>query len=481
MALKKNLFYNLLLSISQILFPLISIPYISRILEAEGIGKVNSIDSFTYFMVVIAELGFSTYAVREISKLQSNKQALQQRTNQLISLHIVSTLLVTILYSIALYFLWLKIQSTPMLWFSALFYIGNIFNCEWYYWGTEKFKYIAIRSIVTRFVGLFFIFVLIKLPTDFEKYYGIIVCTMMANIIMNAIQILPNFKLSFSNLKSDFKNCLPVYFIGLLYSVTNMLDNVLLSLTASFVAVANYSNAAKIVRISGALITDSFIVFFSRTSSLIAENRNEHANELLAKTIELIWICCIPLTAGIFIFSGQFTHIYFGNTLASVANDLVILSIFPLLKSFSLFLGKQILMSNHLDKIALKGYILGSFSFVILNIILSSYFEDLGCSFALIIAELMIVIFFIYKSKDFIKLKDFELLKNGLLFTLTLLFFYLIKLGMNAYLSETLFNFLVAIILSILFYLILLIFCFRYIIVKDFLAIIKNKFKISSD
>ena len=161
-------------------------------MEAEGIGKVNSIDSLTYFLVVVAELGFSTFAVREISKLQSNKKALQERSNQLISLHIVSTLLVTVVYALSLYFLWLKIQSTTMLWFSILFYVGNVFNCEWYYWGTEKFKYIAIRSIVTRFVGLFFIFLLIKLPSDFEKYYGIIVCTMMVNIVLNAIQILPN-------------------------------------------------------------------------------------------------------------------------------------------------------------------------------------------------------------------------------------------------------------------------------------------------
>ncbi len=477
MALKKNLFYNLLLSLSQILFPLISIPYISRILEAEGIGKVNSIDSFTYFIVVIAELGFSTYAVREISKLQSNKQALQQRTNQLISLHIVSTLLVTILYSIALYFLWLKIQSTTMLWFSALFYIGNVFNCEWYYWGTEKFKYIAIRSIVTRFVGLFFIFVLIKLPTDFEKYYGIIVCTMMANIVLNAIQILPNFKLSFSNLKSDFKNCLPAYFIGLIHSITLMLDNVILGFTSTFVAVAYYGNAVKIVRISGALITDSFTVFFPRATILVHEEKQEELNALFEKTIQLIFIFSIPLSIGLFVFAHFFTAIYFGKTLQLVANNLMILSAYPIIKSFNYFFSRQILLSHHQDKTALKGYILGSIFFVIGCIVFSYFWQDKGCSLAIILSEIMMLIYFYLATKKYLSEVSFSFFQYLLLAIVTAIIFVGVKMSVQYYFPTNLFSLLLAIFIAMFFYTIYLFFIIRNQFAISLLSILKNKLK----
>jgi O-antigen/teichoic acid export membrane protein len=476
LALKKNLFYNLLLSLSQIFFPLISIPYISRILEAEGIGKVNSIDSLTYFIVVIAELGFSTYAVREISKLQSNKQALQQRTNQLISLHIVSTLFVTILYSIALYFLWLKTQSTTMLWFSALFYIGNVFNCEWYYWGTEKFKYIAIRSIITRLIGLFFIFVLIKLPTDFEKYYGIIVCTMMANIVLNAMQILPNFKLSFSNLKSDFKNCLPVYFIGLIHSITLMLDNVILGFTSTFVAVAYYSNAAKMVRISGALITDSFTVFFPRATVLIHQEKKEELESMYEKTIQLIWILSIPLSIGLYIFADFFTAIYFGKTMQLVANNLLILSVYPIIKSFSLFFSRQILMSNHQDKTALKGYVLGSGVFIIACILFSYFWQDKGCSFALILAEMSMLLYFYLATKKYLLNIPFHVLKYVLLATVTWILFLGIKTAVQYYLATTLFSLILAIVLALFFYLLYLVFIVKNEFVHTLFALLKNKF-----
>lgn len=477
MALKKNLFYNSLLSISQILFPLVSIPYISRILSVDGIGQVNTIDSMTYFLVVIAELGLSTYGVREISKVQSSNEKLKQRTNELISLHIISTLVTCIIYAISIFLYWQKIHSATMVLFSVLFFVSSIFNCEWYYWGTEKFKYIAIRSIATRSFGLTFIFLLIKSSADFEKYYGIMVCTFLVNIIFNASTLLPNFKFTKKNIVVDFKASIAVYFIGLLYSVTNMLDNVILSLTASFVAVANYSNAVKIVRISGALITDSFIVFFSRTNNLIAENKTESVHDLLSKTIELIWLFSIPLSAGLIVFAAPFTYIYFGENLTTVASNLMILSIFPMLKSFNLLLGKQILMSNHLDSIALYGYILSSSIFVVLNILLSSFYADLGCSFAIVISEFIMMVYFIFKSTKYITLKNFELLKNGAIAFFTLLLFYFIKLLIYHFMASTLFSFFVAIFISLFFYIVLVLGFSNYVVTKHLLMIIKRKIK----
>ena len=477
MALKKNLFYNLLLSVSQILFPLISIPYISRVLEAEGIGKVNSIDSFTYFLVVVAELGFSTFAVREISKLQSDKKALQERTNQLISLHIVSTLLVTVVYALSLYFLWLKIQSSTMLWFSILFYVGNVFNCEWYYWGTEKFKYIAIRSIVTRFVGLFFIFLLIKLPSDFEKYYGIIVCTMMANIVLNAIQIVPNFKPTFSNIKLDFKKCLPAYLIGLIHSITLMLDNVILGFTSTFVAVAYYGNAVKIVRISGALITDLFAVFFPRATILVHEEKQEELNSLFEKTIQLIFLFSIPLSIGLIVFGHFFTAIYFGKTLQLVADNLLILSAYPIIKSFNYFFSRQVLLSHHQDQTALKGYLLGSILFVVGCIVFSYFWQDKGCSFAIILSETMMLIYFYLASKKWLAQVSFSFLPYLLLALVTAIIFVGVKMSVQYYLPTNLFSLLLAIFLAMFLYAIYLFVILRNQFAISLLSIFKNKLK----
>lgn len=479
MALKKNLFYNLLLSVSQILFPLISIPYISRVLEAEGIGKVHSIDSFTYFLVVVAELGFSTFAVREISKLQSDKKALQERTNQLISLHIVSTLLVTVVYALSLYFLWLKIQSTTMLWFSILFYIGNVFNCEWYYWGTEKFKYIAIRSIVTRFIGLFFIFLLIKLPSDFEKYYGVIVCTMMANIVLNAIQIVPNFKPTFSNIKLDFKKCLPAYLIGLIHSITLMLDNVILGFTSTFVAVAYYGNAVKIVRISGALITDLFAVFFPRATILVHEEKQKELNTLFEKTIQLIFLFSIPLSIGLIVFGHFFTAIYFGKTLQLVADNLLILSAYPIIKSFNYFFSRQVLLSHHQDQTALKGYLLGSILFLVGCIVFSYFWQDKGCSFAIILSETMMLIYFYLASKKWVAQVSFSFLPYFLLALVTAIIFVGVKMGVQYYLPTNLFSLLLAIFLAMFLYAIYLFVILRNQFAISLLTILKNKLKSS--
>ena len=152
-GVKQNLFYNFLLSISQILVPLISIPYVSRILDPEGIGRVGFVDGFTYYFVVLAEAGIMVYGIREVARCRQDKQALGQLVNELLSLHIRSSLISLILYAGAVWFLWSKVGDIRLLYFSVAFLLVNAFACEWYFIGQERFRYIALRSILIRLGG----------------------------------------------------------------------------------------------------------------------------------------------------------------------------------------------------------------------------------------------------------------------------------------------------------------------------------------
>jgi O-antigen/teichoic acid export membrane protein len=125
--LKKNLSYNFILSLSQLLFPLISIPYISRVLDPAGIGKVSFIDSFTWYFISFAEFGIVTYGIREIAKNRNDPAFLKKLSAELLLLHMITSGVVLAVYLPVVFLLWHKIGDIRLLFFSLSFFVVNFF------------------------------------------------------------------------------------------------------------------------------------------------------------------------------------------------------------------------------------------------------------------------------------------------------------------------------------------------------------------
>ena len=398
MSLKKNLAYNFLLSLSQIAFPLISIPYIARVLDPEGIGKVSFIDSLTYYFIVIAEAGIVSYGIREVSRRRDKPSELKKLVSDLVSLHLLTSAISLILYIGLVALLYKKINDIRLILFSVSFLLVNAFSCEWYFWGTEKFRYITLRSLVTRLLGLASIFLLINEKGDYIIYYGIITVTAIANLIWNSAKLFADVDIGFKKIewKKHVHYLIITYQISLVYSVVILLDNVFLQVLSTSAAVAYYAFAAKVVRISGALVTDALLVFYPRTVSLIFNKENEAFRHTVLRSSQLIVLITIPMAAGIFLLADQFTIVYFGNAFIPLSLNLKILALYPLLKAFSLFLNKQLLMPFDKEKLVLRGLWIGAIAFIVATIPLSYWFADKGTSMAVLFSEIAVLTSNIY-------------------------------------------------------------------------------------
>ncbi|MGI8599483.1 MAG: oligosaccharide flippase family protein [Chitinophagaceae bacterium] len=415
-SLKKNLLYNFLLSVSQVAFPLISIPYISRVLDPEGIGRVSFIDSFTYYFIALAEFGIVVYGIRETSRKKNDLPALHKLVSELVSLHIITSCISLFIYSIVVFFLYQKINDPRLILFSVSFLLANFFASEWYFWGKERFKYIAIRSVITRALGLISIFLLINTPEDYLIYYAIIVVTSILNITWNAIILFKEVNISFRkiNWRQHIKYTRITYKISLLYGIVTVLDVVFLRMVSTVVAVAYYAFAAKIVRISGALVTDMLLVFFPRTVALLHEKEEVKLQQTILHASELILLASIPMATGLYLLADTLTLAYFGAAFLPVAVNLKILCIYPLIKSYSLFINKQLLLAFDMEKLVLKGLLTGAVVFIVSTLILSYLYADNGTSFAIIISELTVLLANIYYVKKINKYIVFFNLKTFL-------------------------------------------------------------------
>ena len=412
MSIKRNLVYNFILSVSQVFLPLLSIPYISRVLNPAGIGEVSFIDSFTFYFISIAEFGIVVYGMREIARLRNEPEEKEKLVSELVLLHIISSSLTLILYGIAVYFIWNKIHDTRILYFSLSFLIVNFFACEWYFLGMEKFRYITFRSVLTRILGLISIYLLIKEPSDYFIYYAIIASSAIMNSLWNNYLLFKEVSLSFKNI--NWKRHIPklriTYFISLVYGITLILDNVLLRIVSTASAVGYYAFSVKIVRISTTLLSDSLQVFFPRIVSFLKENNQKQVQLMITRNLQLLILFSVPICAGVFLLAEPLVIIFLGEQFIPATDNLKILATFPLLKSYNLFLSKQVLISHNRERLYLNGLLVTSLVFVFLMLLLSYKYADLGASYAIMFAEiLLLVINYYYVRKTSMHLQVFDL------------------------------------------------------------------------
>lgn len=392
-SIRKNLAYNTILSASQVLLPLISIPYISRVLDPEGIGKVSFIDSFTYYFISIAEFGIVVYGMREIARIKDNVAQRGKVVSELLALHVLSSCIALVLYLVSIFFVWDKIRDVRLLLFSLSFLLVNFFACEWYFLGMERFKYITIRSLITRLLGLASIFVLIKAPDDYYIYYATITLAAIGNSLWNNYLLFKEVPISFKgiNWKKHIAYTKITYFISLTYGVTLLLDNVLLRMMSTAAAVAFYAFPMKIARTFSALLTDSLLVFFPRIVAFLKDNDRVQVQRVLLKNLQLLIFFGIPVSAGLYLVAEQLISVFLGDQFLPAVNNLRILAFFPLLRSYNLFLSKQVLITHNKEGLYLVSLTTGSILFVVLTLVLSYYFADTGACYAILAAELLML------------------------------------------------------------------------------------------
>ena len=387
--IKRNLAYNFALSCSQLLLPLLSIPYVSRVLDPAGIGRVGFIDSFTFYFVIIAEFGITTYGIREVAKCQDDPVKLHKLVPQLLTLHAISSLFTLLVYATGIMLLWQRIGEMRLVLFSFSFFIAHCFACEWYFMGREKFGYIAIRSIVVRLLGLASIFVLVRQPADYYLYYAAIVGSAVLTTVWNIAIMFREIPFSFRQVawRQHLRFVWVTYLISLFYSIPLMLDNVLVGLVSTVTMVGLYSFSVKVVRIGSTILTDSFLIFFPRIVSLSHEMKQEQLLQKLSLNVQFIILLAIPMGVGLFLVADELALVFFGPKFTGTADNLRILALFPLIKGLSLFLSNPVLIAQHRELAVLKNLVVSSSLFIILALLLSFLYGAVGASIALIIAE----------------------------------------------------------------------------------------------
>ncbi|WP_455669613.1 flippase [Phocaeicola sp.] len=408
LSIKRNFLYSSILTVSGYLFPLMTYPYISRILGVDNIGLCNFIDSIINYFVLFSMLGIGIVGVREIAKNKTDKEGLSLCFRDIIVFNLVSTLIVEVVLLSSVFFIPQLYVHKEMVFIGALKLLANVFLIEWFYKGMEEFRYITLRSIIVKAVYVISVFLFIHKAEDYAVYYLLLTGMYVVNAILNWTY-LRRF-LSFT-----VKSACPLRYgrtiavmgcYSILTSMYTTFNVIYLGFIAGETEVGYYTTATKLYTIIMALFTAFTGVMLPRMSALVAEGRMDEFNRLTDLSCTILFKFSLPLVALTVIYAPEIVHLISGDGYEGAVTPMRIVMPLMVIIGYEQIIIVQTLMPLKKDKAVFINSMVGAVVGLMLNFLLVPYFKSIGSAIVWVCSEVAVMLsaqHFVFKctSKPF--------------------------------------------------------------------------------
>ena len=405
-SLRKNAFLNIVYKLSSILFPLITYPYVSRILLADNLGRVSFFTSLTNYMLMIGSLGISTYGIRIVAKTRNNKRELSVVVKELLIINLVVTFIASLFLIASIIFVE-KFQKNLLLMFISLCQILIApLGMEWLYGGLEQYEYIAKRSITMKIISLIFIFLFVHEKEDYIIYAAILMLGYIGNYICNFVYSKKFIDYSIKQkwkLKRHLKAVLILFASILAINIYTNVDTLMLGFIKGDRAVGLYDVACKGKLVLLSLINSISTVLFPRLSYYLAEKDIVSYNKVLKKSISVIMGIAIPLSIFFVIEAKDVVIFLGGNAYEDATLCMQILMPILIISGFSNITGNQILLPHGKDISYMRAVMTGAIVDIILNLFFMPRYSLYGAAFATLMAEIVQMLLQLWQARVYLK------------------------------------------------------------------------------
>lgn len=406
-SLLSSFIYNSIFTTLNIIFPLITLPYASRVIGAAGIGKVNFSNSIANYFLIIASLGIPLYGIREVAKIRDNSEKLSKIFTEIFLINSISTIISIILYYVMIlnvnYF-----SNNKLLFIVSGFSIFlNIANIDWLYQGLEEYKYIALRSIIFKVISLICLFTFVKTKDDYITYALINILAIGGNNIINIINIRKFTSFSFKNLEFNkhIKPITTLLSIQLAVNIYINLDTTMLGILSGDDKVGYYTSASRVNKIIVTVITSVSTILLPRLSYYIEKNNMDEFKRIINKAIKVLILLNIPAMIGTIFLSNEIITVLFGKEFMPSIMTMRIMSPLIIILSIGNLFGQQILMTIGRENELLKSVVIGAIINFTFNFILIPNMNQNGAAISTVIAEFFVMLVQVKIALKYIKVK----------------------------------------------------------------------------
>ncbi|WP_405315457.1 flippase [Lactobacillus helveticus] len=405
-SLGLNAFFNGMRSVLSLIFPLITFPYISRVLSVSGIGIYNFSNTYVSYFILIAGLGIATYAVREGAKYRNQKEKIEEFTSQVFSINIIATIVAYLLLFLSLViFKNLNNYVTCILIFSLQILFTTL-GTEWIYTIYEDYAYITIRSIAFKILSIILLFILVRKPSDYLWYATITVLAAVGSNILNFIHARSfiNIRLTLNTKwRYHLKPIMIIFASAVAVTIFTASDTTILGILKNDYAVGIYSTSVKIYQITEGLLSAILTVTIPRLAMLWGQKRRSEYNDVLTRVINTLGILVLPASVGLIMLSREVVLIIAGYKFLPSVNSLRIITWAIIFSIFSWIFSDCVLIPVKRESEVLRNTLVTATINVILNFILIPSMSYDGTALSTVIAEFSVMIMNGYSCRDIIK------------------------------------------------------------------------------
>ena len=401
-SIKSNIIYSSVLTVANYLFPLITYPYVTRVLGVANIGLCNFVDSVVSYFILFSMMGMTTLGIREVAKAKEDKEKLSSVFSSLLVINFFATFIVITIFAASIFLVPRFSECRSLLFIGIIKVIFNYLLIEWFYRGLEDFRYITIRSVLVRLVYVICVFVFVKKADDYSIYYLLSVLTIVVNACINIKHSKGLVKFSFGslNMRLFIKPFIILGIYALLTSMYTSFNVTYLGFVTDDTEVGYYTTATKIHAIILSLFTAFTGVLMPRLSSLAANNDRKEFYRLFSKSISLLYIFSFPVMIYSFIYAEDIISLIAGPGFEKSAICLRIIVPNILIIGLEQIYITQGLMSLSKDRAVFINSIIGASVGIISNLLLVPSIQSIGSSFVWIVSEIAVLsssLFFISK------------------------------------------------------------------------------------
>ena len=389
-SLKSNVILNMMLTLSGIIFPLITFPYVTRVLQPEGTGQIAFANSIVNYFSMFAALGIPTYGIRTCAKVRDDRDVLSRTVCEIMAVNFIMTAISYLVLGVAVILIEKLHDVSCLIAIFSLNMILSFIGVEWLYKALENYSYITARSLIIKTISVVLMFVFVKTKEDVVIYAGILVLANTGYGIFNFLNLKKY--ISFTKIKSIdiFKHIKPISIFFAMTVATTIytnLDATMLGFMCTDTDVGIYDVAVKIKVILVSIITSLGMVLLPRASYYIENKKITEFRRVSGKAMEFVLAVSIPCTLAFTITADKCIVFLSGSAYKAATVPMRIIMPTLILIGITNIIGLQMLVPLGKEIIVLFSEIIGAVIDLILNIILIPLYGAAGAALGTLAAE----------------------------------------------------------------------------------------------
>lgn len=426
MKIIKNYLYNVFYQVFALLVPLITMPYIARVLGPTGVGINSFTNSNTQYFILIGSIGVSLYGNRQIAYYRDDKA----KTSQ-IFWEVFLMRMITILVALLAFFIFLGFEKSyhQAYLMQAILIVAAAFDISWFFMGFENFKVTVLRNIIVKLISLACIFIFVRGKGDLTLYIAVLsISQLIGNVTLfpylKRYINLPNWR----ELKiwRHFKPSLVLFVPQIATQVYLILNKTMVGKMVSVEAAGFYDNSDKIVKMVLAIVTATGTVMLPRVANTFAKGDHEQVKKYLYQSFDFVSAVSIPMMFGIAAIAPKFATMFFGQAFDAVGPLMMVESLVILFIAWSNVLGIQYLLPTGHNKEFTMSVTIGAVVNIILNVPLIMWLGTEGAMISTVISEFSVTLYQFYivrRELDLLQMMQdtWKYLLSGLIMFITVL------------------------------------------------------------